>query len=317
MPEATIKKDDTHSTPPTGYSKIYPKTDGAWYSKDDDGTESPIGAGGSVDHGNLLGLSDDDHTQYHNDTRGDARYRTQTELSSTTASSEGASLIGTDTKTNLDDASTVEAALTYLDTISGKADPTKKYRLWDHFIGVDLNWYIWTNSKSAGGNNGLAAIEYRGGAIRITSHGDADEWCELTTAIKSFYAADNPIMRSGQKLEQLSDVSVYIGFRDDYSNKIEFKANTATGYWDCRCSSGGSTTTESSVLALDTDWHHFRIEAGSASVAFYIDDVLEATITTDIPSTIMDVISQSYTTGGTSDRSHLCDYIEVSGDLDY
>jgi len=30
--------------------------------------------GESVDHGQLLGLSDDDHTQYHNDTRGDARY---------------------------------------------------------------------------------------------------------------------------------------------------------------------------------------------------------------------------------------------------
>jgi hypothetical protein len=29
---------------------------------------------GIQDHGNLLGLSDDDHTQYHNDARGDARY---------------------------------------------------------------------------------------------------------------------------------------------------------------------------------------------------------------------------------------------------
>ena len=36
---------------------------------------SPIGGGGgSSDHGGLTGLGDDDHTQYHNDTRGDARY---------------------------------------------------------------------------------------------------------------------------------------------------------------------------------------------------------------------------------------------------
>ena len=34
--------------------------------------------GDAFDHGNLAGLSDDDHTQYHNDTRGDARYRDQT-----------------------------------------------------------------------------------------------------------------------------------------------------------------------------------------------------------------------------------------------
>lgn len=32
------------------------------------------GDGSQVDHGGLSGLSDDDHSQYHNDTRGDARY---------------------------------------------------------------------------------------------------------------------------------------------------------------------------------------------------------------------------------------------------
>jgi hypothetical protein len=34
----------------------------------------------NLDHGSIGGLSDDDHTQYHNDTRGDARYYTQTQL---------------------------------------------------------------------------------------------------------------------------------------------------------------------------------------------------------------------------------------------
>jgi len=32
------------------------------------------GGGGASDHGDLTGLGDDDHTQYHNDARGDARY---------------------------------------------------------------------------------------------------------------------------------------------------------------------------------------------------------------------------------------------------
>src|SRR5690606_4628217 len=33
---------------------------------------------GVTDHGLLTGLADDDHPQYHNDTRGDARYYTKT-----------------------------------------------------------------------------------------------------------------------------------------------------------------------------------------------------------------------------------------------
>lgn len=35
---------------------------------------TPDSVSGATDHGALTGLSDDDHTQYHNDTRGDARY---------------------------------------------------------------------------------------------------------------------------------------------------------------------------------------------------------------------------------------------------
>ena len=41
--------------------------------------EAPTG-GGVTDHGALTGLGDDDHTQYLNNTRGDARYYTQTQL---------------------------------------------------------------------------------------------------------------------------------------------------------------------------------------------------------------------------------------------
>ena len=40
---------------------------------------------GSIDHGSISGLADDDHTQYHNDTRGDARYFQQTEFVNSTA----------------------------------------------------------------------------------------------------------------------------------------------------------------------------------------------------------------------------------------
>lgn len=50
------------------------------------------------------------------DARYDARYHLQTELNSTTAASEGAALVGTDTKTGLNNATTVEVALTHLDT---------------------------------------------------------------------------------------------------------------------------------------------------------------------------------------------------------
>jgi len=38
------------------------------------------GGGGVTDHGGLTGLADDDHSQYHNDTRGDIRYYTKSQV---------------------------------------------------------------------------------------------------------------------------------------------------------------------------------------------------------------------------------------------
>ena len=44
--------------------------------------QGPPGPAGTTDHGALTGLGDDDHTQYLNNTRGDARYYTKTQLDS-------------------------------------------------------------------------------------------------------------------------------------------------------------------------------------------------------------------------------------------
>lgn len=50
---------------------------------------NPGGPGGGVtDHGLLTGLADDDHTQYHNNTRGDARYYQKSEVDSQLASKQ-------------------------------------------------------------------------------------------------------------------------------------------------------------------------------------------------------------------------------------
>ena len=44
------------------------------------GTQGPPGTGGDIDHASLNGLEADDHAQYHNDGRGDARYYTKAQM---------------------------------------------------------------------------------------------------------------------------------------------------------------------------------------------------------------------------------------------
>lgn len=80
------------------------------------------GGGGVTDHGALSGLGDDDHSIYHTDSRGDARYFTETELGSSTASS-GSDLIGDDnTYSNFTPAATtIKGAFSGIDTALGAA----------------------------------------------------------------------------------------------------------------------------------------------------------------------------------------------------
>jgi hypothetical protein len=62
----------TQSGATNGQVPVWNNVSGQW--------EAQTPASGVTDHGLLTGLADDDHTQYHNDARGDARYYTQTQL---------------------------------------------------------------------------------------------------------------------------------------------------------------------------------------------------------------------------------------------
>lgn len=72
----------------------------SWVQVGIQGPAGPSGAGGG-DHGTLTGLSDDDHSQYHTDARGDARYAPLAHANSTanphsvTAAQAGADATGT------------------------------------------------------------------------------------------------------------------------------------------------------------------------------------------------------------------------------
>lgn len=73
------------------------------------------GGGGSNDHGELDGLADDDHAQYHNDARGDARYYTQSQVDTALSGKANASHSHaisdvTGLQTELDDKLSISAA---------------------------------------------------------------------------------------------------------------------------------------------------------------------------------------------------------------
>jgi hypothetical protein len=84
----------------------------------------------------------------------------------------------------------------------------------------------------------------------------------------------------------------YVGFPNDNAvnptgafDFIGLYAVQGTANWHAITDDGTQTSTDTGI-AVDTSWHKFEVKINSdaTSVEFYIDDVLEATHTTNIPS---------------------------------
>ncbi len=86
---------------------------------------------------------------------------------------------------------------------------------------------------------------------------------------------------------------------------LYFRYTAADGpNWRAVCNNGGASTNVNTPVAADVAFHRFRITSdGAGVVRFYIDDVLVATITSNIPSTSNrhgPALSVRKTTGTTS-----------------
>ncbi len=101
-----------------------------------------VSSGGVTDHGALTGLSDDDHPQYHNDARGDARYYTQSQVDTSLAGkADTTDPRLSDTRTPTDNtvstAKLVDGAVTEPKLAASNLPSTNDVLTWD---GTDLTW---------------------------------------------------------------------------------------------------------------------------------------------------------------------------------
>lgn len=115
-----------------------------------------------------------------------------------------------------------------------------------------------------------------------------------------------------------------IGFQDNFSGTptdvvhFRYSDNVNSGKWEAVTRSNGvETATDTGVSVVAGEWKRFRIEVNSAanSAAFYIDDVLVATNTTNIPSgsgrELGYAVMGEKTVGTTSRSVAHVDYVEV------
>lgn len=164
-------------------------------------------------------------------------------------------------------------------------------RFWwmDHFLGDQLQdeWRVVSTGST------VVVDQQTGGIVRLTTGavGNNTEYIDWAN-IRSLHVDQRVSMESRIKLNQTTLMNVRSSLRFDASNRIYFYYDTTISVnWLIRTTDGGALTSQDSGVAVDTDYHIFRIECfPTGEVHFYIDgtETANSPITTNIPDDATD-----------------------------
>lgn len=167
---------------------------------------------------------------------------------------------------------------------------------WDDFLGDQIKdeWDI----TLVGGGTATVVDAQTGGIVRLTAPTNATndavtlDWGDIRSLLVSKKAS----AEFRAKASANTQINVEFRLRFDVNNHTSFFYDrVAAGNWLIICRDGGVATSLDSGVALDTDYHVYRIEChthGASHVHFYIDGVEtgNSPITTNIPDDATDYL---------------------------
>lgn len=186
--------------------------------------------------------------------------------------------------------------------------------MFDDFVCAVLDDF-WTTSVIGTGSL-VAVIGAKGGQVRIRAGNAAARSAELILGLVGVSASGfNPKFKIRAKADSVVTNAefwfelVWI----DASNYIYLRAVTG-GNWILYAASGGTTTQVDTGIALDSSWHIFEVMAQSGQATAYIDGILRATITTNVPTGAGRPSVYIYASGAGGTKDLLVDAISFVSD---
>lgn len=194
---------------------------------------------------------------------------------------------------------------------SNRMDRTVYY-FYDDFVGSNYDNRWWT-ARGTGGS--ITTQTY--GIVRVRANANLN-YEFYQNDLCDFSVAKLAVQTARWRISAASLMSGEVGFEaaspDSGSNWICFIYDSDTGSnWYVQSASGGSVTTTNTGVAADTSYHEFKISCTSTELTFFLDGTLVATVTTNIPTNLLQpyvfVVSKTGTT-----RDVFLDYIEAYGE---
>ena len=181
----------------------------------------------------------------------------------------------------------------------------------DDFLGDSLA-AEWRAGGSAGGT--IAVVDGEtGGVARMTTDGDINDQMTLDwNGVRTLLTSKNVKFEIRAKLDFAdATASCILYLRINDANRFGFYlSNIWVGY----SQSAAGNEQFVSGLTPDTDYHVFRVEASSSALNFYVDDILEGTLSTYITALTLEAYLRLTTAENVAHVVDL-DYVVLEQDI--
>ena len=222
-----------------------PKVNDVWVDSDEE-FES---GGGVTDHGALTGLGDDDHTQYHNDTRGDTRYYTKSQVD--TSLSGKANSTHTHAQSDITNLSTSLAGKANTGHTHPTTDLTATGGTSTSFLRKDNTWATPTDTNTTYTEITEAEITPGTATTERSVSGRRAKYIQDTTPQRFYAQTSAP-----------SDLTALWYDTDDTSSTVLTNSDTVDGYH------ASATRTASTIPVLGSDSYMPANSVSATSIDF-------------------------------------------------
>ncbi len=178
----------------------------------------------------------------------------------------------------------------------------------DEFFGDTYDTRTWRATTSGGGSSVSAGKSEPGGQLCMVSGPRNRRYAEVSWNSFGLNQADTILKTRVRRPDQANSLTE-VGLFAEAKGAVVFRGET--GNWIAVTDDGHETTTDTGVLA-DGTFRRLEIRVTPSQVTFWVDGVLKATHTTNIPpGSLMPWIHQE-TIDGSSSRISWIDFVDTS-----
>ena len=176
------------------------------------------------------------------------------------------------------------------------------------------NWDV----NTFGNDSAAILINAQGGQVTLIAGNGNGRFAELLWVLNTVNSDQNTVVEFYAKIDTITNFFCTWGLQEDGGHAAYFLVNVNGNFFETHVSNGTDTDVATSI-PLDTNFHRFKIITSATEIKFFIDDILEVTTTTNIPTNIMRLDFFNETVSGMGPppgglRTFFLDFIDVESD---